>query len=82
MTLQSANRKPTHKEEPERSVAGDPAIGALLADPLQADSVRDEPNPAAGRRTPDPAPPQHHGDWLPTAADKQAERQTGERGHA
>ena len=82
MTLLSANRKPTHKEEPERSVAGDPAIGALLADPLKTDSVRDEPDPSAGPGTPDPPPPRHHGDWLLTEPGKKPERQTRERGHA
>jgi hypothetical protein len=48
-----------------RSVAGDPGVGGLLADPTETDRRRDEIDPGAGPISADPPPPRHHRDWSP-----------------
>jgi hypothetical protein len=55
-------------QEQRGTVAGDPGIGGLLADPLAPAEHHDMPDPKAGTVSPDPAPPRRHGNWMPPGA--------------
>ena len=46
-------------------IFGDPGVGGLLSDPLEPSGPHKEPDADTGTPSPDPAPPRHHGDWMP-----------------
>jgi len=50
----------------EASVSGDPGVGGILADPLATPTDHEQPDPEAGPPSPNPSPPKHHGEWMPT----------------
>jgi len=58
------------KPEPETSarnrISGDPGVGGILADPLGPAKHHENPDPDGGPPSHDPAPPKHHGEWMPT----------------
>lgn len=62
----------------ENRVYGDPGVGGLLSDPLEPSGPHQAPSPGAGPPSPDPAPPRHHGDWMPPRKDASRAR-TGPR---
>jgi hypothetical protein len=47
-------------------VTGDPGVGGILADPLAPSKDHEQPDPGSAPPSPDPAPPKHHGEWMPT----------------
>jgi hypothetical protein len=49
----------------ENNISGDPGVGGLLSDPLKPAKPHQMPDPSAGPPSPDPAPPRHHGNWMP-----------------
>lgn len=49
----------------EDHVYGDPGVGGILANPLATSGENDNPEPEVGPGSLDPAPPKHHGDWMP-----------------
>jgi hypothetical protein len=57
---------PDPNSNPEDCVDGDPGVGGLIADPLASPAPHGNPGPKEGPPSPDPAPPDHHGDWMPT----------------
>jgi hypothetical protein len=67
------NTKPANDND-ERSIAGDPGVGGLLADPLESDRYRDKIDPSAGKVSADPTPPRHHHDWPPNKRPEDAGR--------
>lgn len=56
-------------------VNGDPGVGGLLADPLEAASKSGNENvPASGQPSPDPEPPKAHGDWAPNRTSRDSKK--------
>lgn len=63
--MQKADRGDTKDKDVTR-VPGDPGVGGLLSDPLSTPEPHEEPDSRAEPPSPSPAPPRHHGDWMPT----------------
>lgn len=72
--MRKPTKHPAGDDERKHRIEGDPGVGGLLSDPLQPAKPHDKPDPAAGPKSPDPAPPRHHGDWMPARKDSACDR--------
>lgn len=63
------NSSERHHVDDSLDVPGDPGVGGLLVDPEEPVLPKRRRKPV-GTPSPDPEPPEAHGDWLPTHASK------------